>query len=110
MSVDGIWKVEMLGPYGWESISTAFLEGGRYLASSQDHYAIGSYEVNGKQIKVQVVNYSHGEVRTMFGARNPQVELSFDGKINDDQIIGQAEDQQSKYSITFRATRLGNLD
>jgi hypothetical protein len=109
MSVNGIWKTEMLGPYGWESVSTAFLEDGRYLASSQDHYAVGSYVVTGSQIKMTATTHSHGQTRTMFGARDPQLELSFDGEISADQISGQAEDKTSKYSITFRATRLADL-
>ena len=109
MSVNGIWKIEMLGPYGWESVSTAFLEDGRYLSSSQDHYAVGSYVVTGSQVKTTATTYSHGQARTMFGARAPQMELSFDGEISGDQINGQAEDKTAKYSITFRATRLGDL-
>ena len=109
MSVNGIWKVEMLGPYGWESVSTAFLEDGRYLASSQDHYAVGGYEVTGSEIKVAASMHAHGEIRTMFGAKNPQMDLSFHGSVNGDQISGHAEDAQKKYSITFRATRLADL-
>src|SRR5210317_1670511 len=97
MSVNGIWKVEMLGPYGWESMSTAFLEDGRYQASSQDHYAVGRYELSGTHIKVAAATHSHGEVRTMFGAREPQMELSFEGEVSGDQISGQTEDQQKKY-------------
>ena len=109
MSVNGIWKVEMLGPYGWESVSTAFLEDGRYLASSQDHYTIGSYVLTGSQIKITAATHSHGQVRTMFGAREPTMELSFDGEVRGDQATGQAEDKKAKYSITFRATRLADL-
>jgi hypothetical protein len=109
VSVDGIWKVEMLGPYGWESISTAFLENGRYLASSQDHYAVGRYAVDGNHVKMTTTTHSHGQMRTMFGVEDPQVELSFEGEINGDHISGQAEDRQGKYSVTFRATRLADL-
>ena len=109
MSVNGIWKIEMLGPYGWESVSTAFLEDGRYLGSSQDHYSVGSYVVTGSQVKMTAATHSHGQVRTMFGAREPQMELSFDGEISGDHISGQAEDKAEKYSITFRATRLADL-
>jgi len=109
MSANGIWKIEMLGPYGWEAVSTAFLEDGRYLAASQDHYAVGSYELTGNNIQVKATTHSHGQVRTMFGASAPSVEISFDGEINGDQISGQAEDKQAKYSITFRGTRLGDL-
>jgi hypothetical protein len=109
MSVEGIWKVEMLGPYGWENVSTAFLEDGRYLAASQDHYVTGSYEVNGNRVRVRATTQSHGEARTMFGSRSPSMDLNFDGEIDGGQIIGRAEDQKSKYSITFRATRLADL-
>ena len=109
MSVNGIWKVEMLGPYGWESVSTAFLEDGRYLGSSQDYYSVGSYVLTGSQIKITGATHAHGQVRTMFGSRDPQMELSFEGEVSDDQINGQAEDKTAKYSITFRATRLADL-
>jgi hypothetical protein len=109
MGVDGIWKIEMLGPYGWEAVSTAFLEDGRYLAASQDHYATGSYELTGNNIQVNATTHSHGKVRTMFGANAPSVGLSFGGEVNGDQISGQAEDKQAKYSVTFRAMRLADL-
>ena len=111
MSVNGIWKVEMLGPYGWESMSTAFMEDGRYQASSQDHYAVGRYELTGDQINVTAATHSHGQApRTMFGGKNPHMEISFKGTLSGDQISGQAEYKQEKYSITFRATRLADLD
>ena len=109
MSVEGIWKIEMLGPYGWENVSTAFLENGRYLAGSQDHYARGSYEVVGSELQVSATTYSHGELRTLFGERNAEMALNFSGEINGEVINGQAEDKKSKYTITFRATRVGDL-
>ena len=109
MSVNGIWKVEMLGPYGWEPVSTAFMEDGRYLSASQDHYTVGRYQIDGERIEVTVVNHPHRQDRTMFGAPGAQVELTFDGAITGDQLSGQAEDKQAEYSITFRATRLADL-
>ncbi len=110
MSVNGIWKIEMLGPYGWEPMSTAFLEDGRYLSSSQDHYTIGRYELTGNEINVTAAMHSHGELRTMFGSREPQMQLTFGGTVSGDQISGQAENKQAKYSITYRATRLADID
>ena len=109
MSVNGIWKIEMLGPYGWDAISTAFMEDGRYLSASQDHYTIGRYQLDEKQIKMTVTNYPHRPDRAMFGVPGVQSGLIFDGQFSDDQISGQAEDTQAKYSITFRATRLADL-
>ena len=52
MSVEGVWKIEILGPYGWEAVSTAFVENNRYLGASQDHYTVGHYEVEGNTIQV----------------------------------------------------------
>ena len=109
MSVEGIWKVEMLGPYGWDAVSTAFMEDGRYLSASQDHYTVGRYQIDGEQIKVTVANHPHRSDRTMFGAPGAHSGLIFDGEINGDQISGQAEDKEAEYSITFRATRLADL-
>ena len=45
MSVEGVWKVEVMGPHGWERIATALLKDGRYFGASADHYSTGSYEV-----------------------------------------------------------------
>ena len=109
MNVEGIWKVEVLAAYGWESVSTAFLENGRYLAASQDHYANGHYQVNGKRIRVEGVSHAHGESLNLFGVIDKQLELCFEGEINGDRVNGQAEDKQGKYSVTFRARRLADL-
>ena len=94
MSVDGVWKVEMLGPYGWEAVSTAFMEDGRYLSASQDHYSVGRYQIDGERINVTLVNHPHRSDRTMFGAPGAQAELTFEGEIKGDQLSGQAEDKQ----------------
>jgi len=109
VSVDGIWKVEMLGPHGWDAVSTAFLEDGRYLSASQDHYTIGRYQIDDRRIVATVANHPHRPDRAMIGAPGAQSGLIFDGEINGDQISGQAEDRQAEYSMTFRATRLADL-
>ena len=109
MSANGIWKIEMLGPYGWEAVATSFLEDGRYLAGSENHYAVGSYELTGNNIQVTATTNTHGQTRTMFGSNDPSMELSFGGEIDGDKINGQAENKKSKYSVTFRATRLSDL-
>ena len=67
MSVNGIWRVEILGPGGWEPVATAFLENGTYKAASEDHYTIGSYEVSGDRIEITGIATYYGKVRTVFG-------------------------------------------
>ena len=69
MSVEGVWKVEMRGPHGWDPIATAFLSKGRYLAASADHYTIGSYKDGGGALKIKARTTQHGKVRTLFGSK-----------------------------------------
>ena len=107
--MNGIWQIEMLGAYGWEAISTAFLENGNYKSASQDHYSTGNYELTENKIKVSAHHVSHGQTRTLFGAKNKELNLNFEGEVNGDQITGQATDSQAKFLTTFRATRLADL-
>ena len=109
MTVDGVWKIEVLASYGWEAVSTAFLENGRYLSASQDHYVIGKYTLTGNQVQVVGVSHAHGEALNLFGVTEKELELTFNGEVDGDQVDGQAEDKKSRYSITFRATRLADL-
>ena len=109
MSVNGIWKIEMLGAYGWEVVATAFLEDGELKAASQDHYTVGSYDISDNKIKMVMAMISHGGARTLFGDNKEERNLSFEGEVDGDEIAGQARDDQSKYYITFRAIRLADL-
>ncbi len=108
MSVDGIWKIEFLQSYGWEAVSTAFLENGRYLAASQDHYTIGRYEVSENNIKIVATIYLHGEMLDPSELHLAR-QFDFEGQIKDDHITGQADDSETQRSMTIRATRLGYL-
>ncbi len=109
MSVNGIWKVEMLGPYGWEPTATAYLEDGKYKGGSRNHYVVGNYEVSGQRIEVAVRYVTHGEARTMFGKRGDTMDLELTGEIEGDRIQGSACERGSKLQVTFRATRLADL-
>lgn len=109
MSLDGVWKIEMLGAYGWEAMSTAFIDNGSFRAASQDHYSMGNYEVSGNKVKVLAVNVAYGDVRTLFGAKRKELNLVFEGEVDGDQIIGETTDSNSKYHVTFRATRIADL-
>ena len=109
MDVNGIWKVEMLGPYGWEPVSTAFLQDGDYKAGSQDHYAVGRYELDEDRIQITATSHVHGQVRTLFGDKRTEIDLQFEGRVDGDRISGQARDEKSSYTITFRADRIGDI-
>ena len=109
MSVNGIWKVEMLGPYGWESMATAFLEDGVYKSGARNHYSVGSYQITGNRIEISARYITHGEARTMFGKKVDTMDLVFAGDIDGGQIQGRAKEQGGIHEVTFRATRLADL-
>ena len=63
MSLDGIWAFEIAGIYGWERVSTVYLEKGRYLGGGAFIYSKGSYVTKGKKIKINLQVTQHGEMR-----------------------------------------------
>jgi hypothetical protein len=109
MNGDGIWKIEMLGAYGWENVSTAFLEDGKYKAASEDHYSVGSYAISGNKVKISARHIAHGQARTLFGAKDREINLNFEGELEGNRATGQATDDRGKFIVTFRATRLADL-
>ena len=109
MDLNGIWKMEMLGPYGWESTSTAFLEDGKYKSASENHYTVGTYEVSGNRIELSAAGVQHGKARTVFGKKKKEIKLKFEGEIEGDKFKGQARDDKGAYQISFRASRLADL-
>ncbi|MGI9513958.1 MAG: hypothetical protein ACR2OL_13730 [Anderseniella sp.] len=109
MNMNGIWKVEMLGPYGWESVATAFLEDGKYRAASENHYTVGNYEVSGNRVEISAVGMQHGKVHILFGEKKKEIDLKFEGKIEGDEVKGQARNDKGANHISFRTTRLADL-
>jgi hypothetical protein len=110
MSAEGIWKVEMLGPYGWEAMSTAFLEDGTYRAGSVSHYATGTYAADDDKLTVNATLVLHkGASRTLFGQEGDRHEVRFNGRLAGDTASGDATDAAGRFMIRFRATRLAGL-
>lgn len=88
MALDGIWTLEVAGIHGWERVSTAYLEKGRFLGGSAESHAIGIYSVKGKKFKAKVKVSQHGEIRTVFGKKHKRFTVLFSGKHEGDQLVG----------------------
>ena len=112
MSVEGVWKVEMLGPHGWEPIATAFLRKGRYHAASADHYSIGSYKEAGENFNVEARTTQHGNIGTVFGSKKKHLDILMEGRIKKgDKIVGTARPSGgANLEVSVCLTRLGGLD
>jgi len=109
MHVDGVWKIEILGPYGWEAASTAFLGNGRYLAASLDHYTIGRYQINADNIKVDAAMHSHSESQHPAGSGAAAPKFGCEGQISGARISGQIDDSAAQKTMTARGTRFSDL-
>ena len=109
MSINGIWKIEILGLYDWEPFSTTFLHDGRYRSGSADHYTVGSYETDGNKIVADVTVVMHGKVRTLFGKKATRHELHLEGEVSGDTLKGTAAGDEGVFLVTYRGTKLADL-
>ena len=112
MSCEGIWKVEMKGPYGWERLATAFMRDGKYLGASADHYSVGSYKEDGDNVEISMVTTQHGDIRSLFGQKSPEkLQITTKGKIKKNKITGTSKAKGiKKFDLLLRFTRLDSLE
>ncbi len=112
MSCEGVWSVEMKGPYGWERISTAFMKDGEYLGGSADHYTVGSYKEDGDDLEILMVLTQYGAIRTIFGRKSAdKLQIITKGKIKKNKIICTSKAKGIKnFDIQLRFTRLDSLE
>ena len=111
MSFDGVWKVEMHGPYGWEAVSTAILENGRFFGASAEHYSIGRYEEDGNAIKVFTRLTQLGRSRTIFGVGSEVIDVRMEGAAkSESDIAGKAYPSEGgSFDLNLRLIRLGDV-
>ena len=109
MSLDGVWKIEMLGVYGWEAWATAFLEDGLYRAGGADHYATGTFVQHDDSVMVSTEMVVYDPHRTMFGKRDSEYQVRFEGRHANDTIDGHAKDADGSLLVRFRASKVADL-
>ena len=112
MSFEGVWQLEVLGPYGWQEIGTAFLRNGQYLAAGGDYHALGSYQEDGDKFIADVKSTQHGKVPTVFGETKKHVKARIEGEMKEpDKITGTLYPPKNRnYDLKLRMTRAEKLD
>jgi len=102
--IDGIYKVDMLGPFGWESFSTAFINEGEFRSASAEHFTAGTYEVEDHQFEMQGNLTQYVDRHPLFGRKGSKdLPIKFSGKIHDDLIYGEARvPDGNRLSLRFR--------
>lgn len=111
-NIEGVYRVEMLGPYGWERFSTGFVQNGHYRGASAYHYTIGTYKVKGDNFNMVGNISQHGEQRTLFGLKEmKELRVEFKGTIEKNTIMGKISPiDNKKYALHFRFTKLSDFN
>lgn len=111
-SCEGVWNVEMKGPYGWEHIAMSFMRNGEYLGAGPNHYSVGSYKQDGNNLEMSITVTQYGELRTIFGRKSTKdLKITSKCKINKDKIIGISKAKSiNKFDVMIRLSRIGSLD
>ena len=107
-SIDGIYKVDMLGPYGWESFSTAFLQNGEFRSASAEHFTAGNYETEDGGFRMEGNLTQYIDYRPLFGRKEIKgLPIRFVGRVNDGVIDGEARVASGgRESLRFRLNRM----
>jgi hypothetical protein len=111
MAIEGIWRIEMQGPYGWEATATAFIQDGIYRGASAVHYTVGTYTVDGNRVLATATMTTHGQpLRAMFGRKDTSFSITYEGELHgDDRLVGSATDTEAQFSIPFRAEKIADI-
>ena len=112
MSVDGVWIFEVSGAYGWERLSTVFLEKGRYLGGGASIFSRGTYKTKGKNITIKLKVIQHGEKLTVFGGKLKSFSTVMKAKRHGDIIEGEIKlkgSHSKTVTYRFRLLRLTDL-
>ena len=111
-TIEGVYRVEMLGPYGWESFATAFIHDGEFRSASAEHFTSGTYAVDEEDFEMEGSLTQYVENRPLFGRTDLKgLEIRFQGTIRDNMIDGEARVvEDSRGSLRFRLARLPVLN
>ena len=107
-TIEGIYRVDLLGPYGWEKFSTAFIRDGEFRSASTEHFTAGTYAVEDRGFQMEGNLTQYDECRALFGRTDLQeLPIKFSGAIHDDVIDGEARAADgSRPSIRLRLARM----
>jgi hypothetical protein len=111
MDSEGVWSVEVKGPYGWERIATAFMKDGQYLGAGANHYSVGRYKEEGDNLELSLNTRQHANLRTVFGVRSADtMQITYQCKIKKTKISGEGTAKgKEKFKLQIRLTRLDEL-
>lgn len=111
-TIDGVYQVDFLGPYGWERFSTAFINGGEFRSASAEHFTAGTCEVDDDRFAMEGNLTQFIDHRPLFGSHKVDgLPIEFRGSIKDGRILGDARlVEDESVSHRFRLKRLSVMN
>lgn len=111
MSCEGIWSVDLKGPYGWEKISTALMENGKYFGASTNHYSVGYYKEEGDKLEMSLTIRQYANLRTILGVKSADpLQVTYQCKATKNKITGTGTAKGiKKYKIQIRLTKIDEI-
>lgn len=109
MNLNGIWKLEILTMYDWEPRATGFFRDGKYWGASSQHYAVGSYTLDGTKFIADLSLLTHGKSRPLFGKAATQIDITIEAEAAADRFIGTAKDKNGAHLLQYRFTKLADF-
>ena len=112
MSLDGVWVFEVAGIHGWERVSTAFLEKGRYLGGGAMMFSQGNYVIDGKKVKIKLQVTQHGKAIAVFGEKRKRFHTEMIAKLKGNKIEGKVRLKGARSTAAeypFRLLRLADI-
>jgi hypothetical protein len=110
--IEGVYQVDIMGPYGWERFSTAFIRDGRYRGASAEHFTHGSYQVEAERFSMIGSLTQYIDHRPLFGEKGVKERaIKFNGTIGKGVIEGEARvETDNRYTHSFRLNKLPILN
>lgn len=109
MDLNGVWKVEILTMYDWEPRATGFFRDGTYWGASSQHYAVGSYTVDGTNLVAELSLITHGHSRALFGKTAKRIDITIEAEAAEDRFTGTAKDKYGAHLVQYRFTKLADF-
>ena len=106
MSIEGIWTVEVYGPFGWDNRGIYVLEKGRLLGGDNRQYTAGVYSLAGDKLKAELSVHYYGPPRTVFGEAREEFAAKIEGTWKDREIVGMVRrPDKPQFDLQIRLTK-----
>lgn len=110
MALEGIWTMEIYGPFGWENRGVFIFEGGRIMGGDNRQYSSGTYRQTGDTVEARITTHYYGPPRAVFGEVREQFATEFSGRMKDGEIDGYIrQPQRPQFDLQVRLTRRMDL-